>query len=55
MEGALLIKYLLIDGADCIVAQRLIDAGPLTVENFETTGFIKTHLYASMVELPESI
>jgi len=52
------IKYLLIDGADCIVAQRLIDAGwPLTVENLwrYKQDIIKSHLYASMAELPEVI
>jgi hypothetical protein len=52
------IKYLLIDGADCIVAQRLIDAGwPLTVENLwrYKQDLIKSHLYASMAELPEAI
>ena len=52
------IKYLLIDGADSIVAQRLIDAGwPLTVENLwrYKQDLIKSHLYASMAELPESI
>ena len=52
------IKYLLIDGADSIVAQRLIDAGwPLTVENLwrYKQDLIKTHLYAGMAELPESI
>ena len=52
------IKYLLIDGADCIVAQRLIDAGwPLTVENLwrYKQDLIKSHLYASMAELPETI
>ena len=52
------IKYLLIDGADCIVAQRLIDAGwPLTVENLwrYKQDIIKTHLYAGMAELPEEI
>ena len=52
------IKYLLIDGADCVVAQRLIDAGwPLTVENLwrYKQDIIKTHLYAGMAELPEEI
>jgi len=52
------IKYLLIDGADCIVAQKLIDAGwPLTVENLwrYKQDIIKSHLYASMAELPEAI
>lgn len=52
------IKYLLIDGADSIVAQRLIDAGwPLTVENLwrYKQDLIKTHLYAGMAELPEAI
>ena len=52
------IKYLLIDGADCIVAQRLIDAGwPLTVENLwrYKQDLIKSHLYASMAEFPETI
>ena len=52
------IKYLLIDGADSIVAQRLIDAGwPLTVENLwrYKQDLIKTHLYAGMAELPEVI
>lgn len=52
------IKYLLIDGADCIVAQRLIDAGwPLTVENLwrYKQDLIKSHLYAGMAEFPEVI
>ena len=52
------IKYLLIDGADCIVAQRLIDAGwPLTVENLwrYKQDLIKSHIYAGMAELPDEI
>ena len=52
------IKYLLIDGADCIVAQRLIDAGwPLTVENLwrYKQDLVKTHLYAGMAELPQEV
>ena len=52
------IKYLLIDGADCIVAQRLIDSGwPLTVENLwrYKQDIIKTHLFAGMAELPEEL
>ena len=52
------IKYLLIDGADCIVAQRLIDSGwPLTVENLwrYKQDIIKTHLFAGMEELPEEL
>lgn len=52
------IKYLLIDGADCIVAQRLISAGwPITVENLwrYKQDLIKSHLYAGLAELPDII
>ncbi len=52
------IKYLLIDGADCIVAQRLIDAGwPLTVENIWKfkQDILKSHIYAGLAPLPEEV
>jgi|TARA_R110001599_G_scaffold353250_1_gene591248 hypothetical protein len=52
------IKYLLIDGADCLVAQHLVKSGwALTVENIWKfkQDIIKSHLYAGMTELPEEI
>ncbi len=52
------VKYLLIDGADAIVARRLLDAGwPLTVENVwkYKQDIVRTHLYAGLAPLPEEI
>jgi hypothetical protein len=52
------IKYLLIDGADAIVARRLLDAGwPLTVENLwrYKQDIVRTHLYAGLAPLPDKI
>jgi hypothetical protein len=52
------IKYLLIDGADSLVAQHLIKSGwALTVENIWKfkQDIIKHHLYAGMAELPEEV
>ncbi len=52
------VKYLLIDGADSIVAKRLIDAGwPLTVENLwqYKQDLLRTHLYAGLAPLPETV
>ena len=52
------VKYLLIDGADSIVANRLLDAGwPLTVENIwkYKQDIIRSHLYAGLAPLPEEV
>jgi len=52
------VKYLLIDGADSIVAKRLTEAGwPLTVENIwkYKQDILKTHLYAGLAPLPEEV
>ena len=52
------VKYLLIDGADSIVAKRLIDAGwPLSVENIwqYKQDLLRTHLYAGLAPLPETV
>jgi hypothetical protein len=52
------VKYLLIDGADAIVARRLLDAGwPLTVENVwkYKQDIVRTHLYAGLAPLPKAI
>ena len=52
------VKYLLIDGADSVVARRLLDAGwPLTVENVwkYKQDIIRSHLYAGLAPLPEEI
>ena len=52
------IKYLLIDGADSLVAQHLVRSGwALTVKNIWKfkQDIIKSHLYAGMAELPEEI
>ena len=52
------VKYLLIDGADCLVAKRLLEAGwPLTVENIWAykQDLFKTHLYAGLAPLPDKV
>ena len=52
------VKYLLIDGADAIVARRLLDAGwPLSVENVwkYKQDIIRSHLYAGLAPLPEEV
>lgn len=52
------IKYLLIDGADSLVARRLVEAGwPLTVENVwkYKQDIMKTHLYAGLAPLPTEV
>ena len=52
------VKYLLIDGADAIVARRLLGAGwPLTVENVwkYKQDILKTHLYAGLAPLPTEV
>ena len=52
------VKYLLIDGADSIVAKRLLDAGwPLTVENIwkYKQDLLKTHLIAGLAPLPDKV
>ena len=52
------VKYLLIDGADSIVAKRLLEAGwPLSVENIwkYKQDILKTHLIAGLAPLPKEI
>jgi len=52
------VKYLLVDGADAIVARRLADAGwPLTPENIwhYKQDIVRTHLYAGLAPLSEKI
>ncbi len=52
------VKYLLVDGADAVVARRLADAGwPLTPENIwhYKQDIVRTHLYAGLAPLSEEI
>ncbi len=52
------VKYLLIDGADAVVARRLADAGwPLTPENIwhYKQDIVRSHLYAGLAPLSEKI
>lgn len=52
------VKYLLVDGADAIVARRLADAGwPLTPQNIwqYKQDIVRTHLYAGLAPLRDEI
>ena len=52
------VKYLLVDGADAIVAKRLASAGwPLTPENIwkYKQDIVQTHLYAGLAPLSDEI
>jgi hypothetical protein len=52
------VKYLLVDGADAIVAQRLANAGwPLTPENIwqYKQDIVRTHLYAGLAPLSKTV
>lgn len=52
------VKYLLIDGADALVAKALIDAGwEITVENIQRykETLVRNHLLAGMAELPATV
>ena len=52
------VKYLLLDGADAIVAKRLIDAGwELTIENIQRykKDIVRNNILAGLAELPEEV